>query len=375
VSLATEQRYKLDWLQGLRGLAALLVVLTHGRYFLADTPSQALAETLLRPGAAGVDLFFLISGFIMVHASAGSDGSASDASRFLLKRFFRIWPVYAVLTLVGVYATRGPGWLLDSWNLGALAQSLLFLPIDASTPPYYDLPYRLGWTLNFEMYFYLVFAASMRFGRQRWLAFGVWMGVTLIGLPLAYGHAVSLDVQHDYHLPYAYLNQISNPIIWDFAAGVVIGKLYQSRLALPAGVATNNLLLTVLALALWWAYSGGATFHGLNNMGAGPAAVLLCVALASKRMPIVMPRCTVWLGEISFSLYLCHFIVFKLLTKTLVALGMEARTHDWAYVFMTAALAIPVAAISHRYLEQGLSGWLRRLALARFERAQTLTGK
>ncbi len=370
MSAPTTAAGRLDWLQGLRGLAALLVMFTHGRYFLADTPAQALGEALLHPGAAGVDLFFLISGFIMVRATADAGGGADEAGRFLLKRFFRIWPVYAVLTLVGVYFTRGPGWLFDPWNLGALAQGLLFLPVDGGAPPYYDLPYRLGWTLNFEMYFYLVFAASMRFGRQRWAAFGAWLGVTLIGLPLAYGQALSLDVQHDYHLPYAYLNQISNPIVWDFAAGVVIGKLYQSRLALRAGVATNNLVLVSVALALWWAYSGGATFHGLNNMGAGPAVALLCVALASKRAPIPMPRFMIWLGEISFSLYLCHLIVFKLITKTLVGLGMEARTHDWAYVFMTAALAIPVAALSHRYLERGLSDWLRRLALARFERAQ-----
>ncbi|MES2741615.1 MAG: acyltransferase [Pseudomonadota bacterium] len=373
MSAPTAPAGKLDWLQGLRGLAALLVVLTHGRYFLTGTPGQALGEALLRPGAAGVDLFFLISGFIMVHATAASHGGAGDASRYLLKRFFRIWPVYAVLTAVGVYATRGPGWLFDSGNLGALTQGLLFLPVDGGAPPYYDLPYRLGWTLNFEMYFYLVFAASMRFGRQRWLAFGAWLGVTLIGLPLAYGQAVTLDVRRDYHLPLAYLNQISNPIIWNFVAGVAIGKLYQSRLALPAGVATNNLLFVSVALALWWAYSGGATFHGVNNMGAGPAMVLLCVALASKRMPIVMPRCMVWLGEISFSLYLCHFIVFKLLTSTLVALGMQARTHDWPYVFVATALAIPVAAVSHRYLELGLSGWLRSMALARYERGQAST--
>ncbi|WP_207215862.1 acyltransferase family protein [Pseudolysobacter antarcticus] len=67
----------LDWIQLLRGVAALLVVLTHARYALLGTDSFPLAQQIFLPGAMGVDLFFIISGFIMCYSTATSDGSLS----------------------------------------------------------------------------------------------------------------------------------------------------------------------------------------------------------------------------------------------------------------------------------------------------------
>src|ERR1041385_6447525 len=100
----TVQNKTLDWLQALRGIAALLVVFTHARYYLSKTPSWDMAEALFRPGAFGVDLFFLISGFIMVYTTTDADGSFGYSVRFWIKRISRIWPVYVVLAIIGVQA-------------------------------------------------------------------------------------------------------------------------------------------------------------------------------------------------------------------------------------------------------------------------------
>ncbi|RLM48911.1 acyltransferase, partial [Halobellus sp. Atlit-31R] len=96
----TDTRPKFAWIHALRGIAVLLVVLTHARYFFLDTPTWQLAEQWLRPGAMGVDLFFVISGFIMVYTTRHAAGTRGEAVDFLVRRFARILPLYALVTVV-----------------------------------------------------------------------------------------------------------------------------------------------------------------------------------------------------------------------------------------------------------------------------------
>lgn len=354
----------LNWVQALRGIAALLVVFVHARYFLFGTPNEALAETLFRPGALGVDLFFMISGFIMVLTTRSTDGSAHATLHFLVKRFARIWPVYAILAVIGVQVY----WPFDYYTIPAnvvgVAKSLLFLPVDPAKPLYYGLPYGLGWTLNFEMYFYVVFAVAMLAGRFRWLAFFGWLLLTLVALPYVARGEVSLDVLHDYRFGIAYLNQATNPMIWTFAAGVLIGLAYLSPLRLPDSLATRCLTIGAIASAIWWAYSGLATFHGLNQWGWPLALALLILALASKSIEISVPRPLLWLGEISFSLYLAHYIAQGVITRTLNYYNRHDLTQTWSMIFITTVFALIFGAVSHAFLEKRLSEWVREKLLA-----------
>jgi len=362
------EKRALDWLQALRGIAALLVVLTHARYFLHGTPSESLAEALLRPGAMGVDLFFLVSGFIMVYTTTDSDGSLRYATTFLIKRFARIWPVYVVVALLGVLIEKGPSWFLAQDHLVAMAKSLLFLPVDTAKPPYYDLPFAIGWTLNFEAYFYLVFSVAMLLGRLRWIAFFGWLSLTLIALPLAKTGLVSLDVQTDYGFHLGYLNQMTNPIIWDFAAGVIVGHVYRSRVTFSGGlVATNTAFLAVVA-AIWGIYSGIVDFHGMAKWGAPAALAVLTLAVVSKGRVLHVPRVLMWLGDISFSLYLVHIIGLGVTTSILKAIGLEPLTHTWWHIFLTASISLSLASLSHRLLERGLSEQVRNWTLAKLGR-------
>jgi exopolysaccharide production protein ExoZ len=362
------EKEKLDWLQGLRGLAAFLIVLAHSRIYLGGTPYGSIADSLLIPGAFGVDLFFMISGFIMVYTTIDSDGSTGYTIRFLIKRLARIWPVYAVISAIGLLTGVGLVWSADQTHVAALAKSLLFLPVNPVKPPYFDIAYSVGWTLNFEIYFYLIFGVSMLFAKHRWTAFAAWLALTLIILPFIFTGAISLDPRHYYNFGISYMDQISNPIIWDFAAGILIGKVYQSRIQFRPKLVTYNALFLSTVFALWLPYSGIATFHGITNFGAGAAISLMCVAIASKNISISAPSVMVWLGKISFSLYLCHILALEITTKFLIALGQESFTRTWAQVFLTVSLSISLASFSHRYLEQGLSEWVKRKALTAFDR-------
>lgn len=346
---------KLDWLQALRGIAALLVVLTHARYYLLETPLHSVAEAMFRPGALGVDLFFIISGFIMVYTTTDSDGSVGYTVRFLIKRMARIWPVYVVLAIIGVQANHSITYYLDAGALINMLKSFLFLPVDSNIPLYYGLPYGIGWTLNFEVYFYLVFAASMVAGRFRWVVFFGWLLLTLVAFPAATRGVVALDVQHNYQFSIDYLNQMTNPIIWTFAAGVVSGLVYKTRFQAPDSLALRCSAVCAVTAAIWWAYSGMATFHGIAQWGGPLAVAFVVVAVTSKTISIPVPQPLLWLGKISFSLYLVHPIAQALLTKTLNSMGRNDLTHTWTHIFATTILSLVFASISYVLLEQKMS--------------------
>jgi exopolysaccharide production protein ExoZ len=352
---------KLDWVQALRGIAALMVVICHTRDNLLGTPFESFATTFMLPGAMGVDLFFLVSGFIMVYTTRNTDGSVHYTLDFMAKRIARVWPVYAVLALLFVGVLAYPHLASIPWR--DFGRSLLFLPVDARRPPYYSLPYGLGWTLNFEMYFYLVFAVSMLAGRWRWLAFYGWMLVMLVVVPLLVtGHA-SLNPRQDYMLGIDVIDQATNPVIWDFVAGTTIGLLYGAGARIDRKWVSYLLILASLALIVWRASPGHVGFHGMADWG-GPLAVLFAVlALAYKSRDPRVPKILVWLGSISFSLYLVHVTVLIVLQELVVTMGYGQwiKTPTFVGLFILATLL--VAELSRRLLENGLSPMVRGMLL------------
>ncbi|WP_342114013.1 acyltransferase family protein [Pseudoduganella sp. OTU4001] len=348
---------KLDWLQGLRGLAVLGVVLTHGRYFLGGTPNEGLGNLFFLPGAMGVDLFFLISGFIMVYTTQGASGPR-DAALFTVKRFARIWPAYAVVTILWIFISRGGmGFFHDADRLRALFKSLAFQPLAPQEAPFFGLVFPLAWTLAFEMYFYIVFGISMLAGRLRWFVLASWMLLTLVLLPATHG-GPTLNVQQYLSFRSAYMQLVTNPIIYEFLAGVVIGLIYLNpRIRIRNETVAWQTVVCSAGFVLWWGWSGVGGFHGPAGWGWPLALMVLALAIASKTVALTMPRWLVWTGTVSYSMYLTHFLGQVVLTRWLEQLGLH--DHSWNEVFLTLLLAMPLAALSHRLLERGLGEWVR----------------
>ncbi|MYN01542.1 acyltransferase family protein [Pseudoduganella sp. DS3] len=347
----------LEWLQGLRGLAVLGVVLAHARYFLVGTPHGELGKTLFLPGAMGVDLFFLISGFIMVHTTRGA-GGLRDTALFAVRRFARVWPAYAVVTLLWIFIDRGGLWFFqDADRLWHLAGSLAFLPQVPGEAPFFGLVFPLAWTLAFEMYFYLVFGISMLAGRLRWFVFASWMLLTLVLLPATHGGA-TLNIRQYLSFSWGYMQLATNPLIYEFLAGVAIGLLYhQPRIRFGSAAVAWQAVVCSSGFVLWWGWSGVGGFHGPAGWGWPLALMLLALAIASKTVTLTMPRCLVWVGAVSYSMYLTHYLGQVVLTRWLEKHGLH--TQSWNEVFLALLLAIPLAAISHRLLERGLGECLR----------------
>jgi peptidoglycan/LPS O-acetylase OafA/YrhL len=340
-----------------------MVVFTHARVALLDTPAGPLVNDLFFVGASGVDLFFIISGFIMVYTTSRFDRSPAYALEFLVKRFARVWPVYAVVTLIWlVVAYNGLGYFRFPENLRTLGLSLLFQPVDLNAPPFFGNALPIGWTLNFEMYFYLVFAASLLFGRLRWLVLAGWILATVLGIPYL-KRGLTFDVTTNFQFSLAYLNLMTSPIILEFLAGAAIGWCYlQPWFRLRSGAVCRHLVFLAVGIFVWYLYSGFGRFHGPRDWGMVAIALVFAIALASKTIVIAPPAWLVWLGSISYSLYLTHTTVFAFVAARVTAAG--GNIHTWAHVLLGLVVAVPVAALAHHYLEDKLSRQVRRGLLA-----------
>ena len=202
-------------LQILRALAAYLVFLTHlGQYAGSVLPRP----DFLAFGSAGVDVFFVLSGFIMFVSTSGRD---EGVGAFLTRRIARVVPVYWLVTgIIALLALAGlkPIGVME-FRLEYLIQSLLFVPF--SRGGYIEPLVSVGWTLNYEMFFYAVFAGLLLvpvLANRVLAAAGIFLGLALLG---------RLPVSGLYWTFY------TKPIVLEFAAGIGLGYAYL-RLPAPA---------------------------------------------------------------------------------------------------------------------------------------------
>lgn len=366
-------------IQALRGIAAAAVVLWHASRLLTPNGAGAVAQ-FLQPGAVmGVDLFFLISGFIMVHTTRGADGTAGYVAGFLVKRITRVWPLWTIALAAAVATQLDPGVLTEPARRIWLLHSLLFLPtagVAADVAPIYGAPVLgVGWTLNYEMYFYAIFAASMLFGRWRWAAFSAWVGATVLMIPLLGGKLAGLSGWLDflscdrhYHYGVQYLNLVTSPLILLFVAGVLIGLLHRS----PAWQIENRRFAAALAVAATVAVAvqfvlAFRPYHGVLHWGLTLIPLLLISALTSRPLGGYVPRWLSYLGDISFSLYLWHPIVLGGAAYFLRSEASGSAAFRFGVAILALVAAFALAALSHRYIERGLSDALRRRMFAQFK--------
>ena len=333
----------------LRALAALGVVYFH---------ITSEAGLNLRPniGAHGVDVFFVISGFIISYIAAESPG------HFLTRRLIRIVPFYwaATLFVFGI-ALAFPSVLRSTQaDVTQLICSMLFIPRETSyagTVP----TLVLGWSLNYEMYFYAVFACALALSR-RWAPLLCVAAIASIVAAISASHATSPSVVF-----------YSRPIVFEFGLG--IGVYYWFRRTRTArrreqSGSARGWPVWLLAIGAAIALGVEEFYHGFGAprfLAAGvPAFLLVSSALALERTYGFAARNKVvyLLGESSYILYLIHpYIIYGCLR--LVLRGHVAVRAPAVAVLIIALMAVSAtAAIAiHLAFEKPLLAYLRRRIL------------
>jgi exopolysaccharide production protein ExoZ len=324
-------------IQYLRAVAALLVVWHHATALNPLT----LQYYTSRFGTAGVDVFFAISGFVMVLTCSGRRVAPLD---FLRQRLIRIAPIYWALTLLMVLLAVLPPHVFGGLNPTPRSTllSLLFVPHYSGTSPAQIWPLLVpGWTLNFEMAFYLLFAASLLAPRRTtWVL--VAACVTLVAVGWVFG---PFDA--------AVARSYTSPLLLEFAGGAVVARLWQRGWLKP------SLPLAVLAVV---AGAGllllGPTDHGnwARQLGAW-LVVTACLCPAWQRRVPVFEE----LGNASYSIYLTHVFTLAAVTVCVAHLGLPGNLAGATLAMGLAMLACTAAGlVAYRWVELPLTALMRR---------------
>jgi peptidoglycan/LPS O-acetylase OafA/YrhL len=359
--------------QALRAYAALWVAWYHtlqpvvtGAYGLKTTGSP-LFQGAGGVGWIGVDVFFVISGFIMAHCTREIRGGKADACEFMWKRVKRVVPLYWLLTTVVVALALALPHFFNSYRFELVhaIKSYLFLP--AARPDGTALPPLVpGWTLNYEMYFYFVFGLLLWVGMHRTLkAFvAVFAGSVLIGQLL------------QWHTPWPVSSVgfvITSPLLLEFFGGVVIARTIQ-HVRLPAWAPIIMMVCGVALLRHWFIDipgDGDAPRHVVELyrvLALGVPAMLLVAGAVLLESKWTFPRPVLQLGDASYSIYLTHFFIPGLCAKLFVAAGL-AHVNANLFIGVCLMLILIVGVVFYRYVETPmLKAWKKRPATSRAPR-------
>lgn len=321
----------LNSIQALRALAAWLVVFHH--YFQIVHNSQVtgpVSKALHMYGAIGVDLFFIISGFVIYLSVAGKHVTPGV---FAAHRLARVVPAYWFFTLISatilIYA---PGFLpFTQFEPAFLLQSLLFIPAQNPSGIGFFPLITVGWTLNYEMAFYGIFLLSFLFPKKLQLV------MVAFGLFVLCKFVPSLGGDLTFY---------SDKIIYQFLFGIVIAVAYTKgwvqRTPAPASVA---LLIAGIGLIIYF----GQVTHKPMKSGL-PCAMILFAAVSLERFS---PKSGLMrtLGDWSYSTYLCHVLVMCLMIKVQQLFDLS---HTSTFVLIVMSI-LAVSSGSFKWVEKPFS--------------------
>ena len=332
LSVGATASKRLPGIQVLRAVAALAVVVLH---------AQMVAErfSLMPPfisaavghfGKYGVDLFFVISGFVITQTILLH---APSAGAFFVRRAWRIVPLYALLTLLafGIRMLTPAAWFVSpAPDIADLLLSITFLsghnPIIGA-----------GWTLEFEMFFYacaaLALGLAAKTPRVHWSS-------------LAYALAALAVIGQFIPWIPSPLATLLDPLLIEFVLGMIVAEFHVTR-RLPA----KKLVAALVAIASTWPDSGAVLWPGICSA----LLVLAAVRIGTATAAIWPVRLFAVLGDASYSIYLLQFFTLPLVGR------MMFQAFDGRYPNVTLAAAVAATLVAgwlcYRYIEQPILRW------------------
>lgn len=339
----TKQDRNLHGLQILRAVAALAVVVHHTLEMSNGSAEGRFSpDWLTTCGAAGVDLFFVISGFIMVYVSFPPDRRPDAPGGFLVRRAIRIFPFYWLCTMAFI-ALLAAGFLRNKHvDPYTVMNSALLLPGDKLLD--------VAWTLSYEIYFYLAFALCLLLGRMRLTALAT---MALMGAGIVAGRAMPDS---------ALARFMASPIVLEFCFGVILALLFLSmrNWRIPASLAATG--FAVMAFApLFVAHTSTA---GLPDMARVlvwgiPATLVVAVFLQHGRPRSTAGRTAVLLGDASYAIYLTHVFVM-IGYGWMIKWTFVGHSSQMVFVLPIILLCAIIGVLSHLYVEKPVLGLVRR---------------
>jgi peptidoglycan/LPS O-acetylase OafA/YrhL len=338
---AAHRNERLVGIQFARGVAAFIVVLYHsGRMIsLPQYVGYIPLRGIFNFGHAGVDFFFVLSGFIIFYVHRGDIGSASALPRYLVRRITRIYPPYWIVTAFVVALALAAHGHVDLTRL-ALSLSLL--------PQQEEPLLGVAWTLEQEVLFYVVFALAIMSRRLGIAVFAAWMLF------------VAVASFFDLHWLLAFVGSAYNA---QFLMGAIAAAV--ATRGLPRPLLLTTLGATVFVVIGMVENAGLIDPSGIaGRLLYGPAAMLLVIGIAAaeRQGGLRIGRIGAFFGDMSYSTYLVHTVVIGLTARVLMMMGLIKLTPGWVVMILVIISALGIAALLYRFVERPVTRALNQLA-------------
>jgi peptidoglycan/LPS O-acetylase OafA/YrhL len=328
---------KLTGLQSGRAVAAIMVVVFHANAYLlpATLYDGVSAGQVFNFGYAGVEFFFVLSGFIMLLVHRQDFGKPAKALIFIRKRILRIYPIYwvvmcALIVLYLLVPDTSPDHMRDPV---ALLASLALWPMP-------DGPMmQVAWTLQHEMAFYLVFALILLNQTVGGAIFLVWMAACVLALPAHGTTGYPLD----------FLLKPHNIL---FLLGLVAALAHRHFSPAAARAAFWGGTAAFLGLGLSETVFDLALMQALLTLGYGIAAATIIIGLAQGNLPA--PAWLSFLGDASYAVYLVHLPAMKILAVGLQYIGAPEFLSPLIMLIVITLAVTGIGAAVHVFIEKPL---------------------
>ncbi|CAN5190462.1 acyltransferase [soil metagenome] len=336
---------KLPRVQILRLIAAGAVILSHalgtsGTYY----GNQARIMEIFRHGDLGVDLFFVISGFVIGLSILRGH---TEWRQFLLRRLARIVPLYWLVTLFtaclffvpGISRTAAPepGFFLCSLTYSCWMRGEM--------PIVYP-----GWSLEYEMYFYVLTVAMLAL-RQDLLrsTVAILSGLVVLGVIL----------RANLGIPSPALAFLTDPIVLEFVMGLAVAFAFHNGKVPVVALIPLAVALLVCVIA------GGDRSFRLVIAGVPSALIVYLTAKRDSQKPMANAGRNpfVWLGDASYAIYLVHAVVVSATVK--IALKLVGAAPQDLVILVCLATTLAAAAIVDLFIDRPIARRIKRLLKAK----------
>lgn len=341
-------------IQAMRGIASLLVFFAHLVTMDSNlAPDWAVYYGFYLFGPSGVDIFFVISGFVVTltafkQSKNESKSKLNNAFDFIIKRIIRIYPLYW-LVLIIAYLVSPPISLSPDWLPKASDIQIITLT--------YPINYKImaAWTLVYEMFFYCILSVLIICGSKKFFPIlFLWIFVEILFIAI-FG---SIDRKYSDYVPL-------NPQIFQFCIGSLVAYIlvhfnpkYGKQTLYLGCIMFIAMCYVNVNLGSW-----DSPYNRALTLTLPSAMIIYGAAVSEKEGTFKFNNILMWFGNISFSLYLWHQILFYILKHISISMDIELyRKEYWFLVYILfGTIAISISYISYIFIENKFQKMLVKL--------------
>ncbi len=288
-------------------------------------------------GGLGVDIFFVLSGFLMVYTQNDKRGPY----KFLLGRIKRIYPLYIIISTPIILM------LVNLDGVYKLISNLLLFPTFGKY--HHGLANSPSWTLIYEMVFYVFFTFSLLISKNSRSACLISVGIIISSILITH-NVIGMEPRYGWiHLGYI----LGDTLMLDFAAGTLLALIYK-KIGKPKFIKFNLMLIIVLSIIyISLCHIDGARLYRFGV----PALLIISIAIYTKEGNGILYKTLHVIGDASYSIYLSHIYFFYVVRTSLIA-NKESIIASQVSVIMTTLVCVCVGIFINRTIEKPLLSYL-----------------